>query len=145
MNVLGIGVDLVECARIQRSVDRFGDRFLPEGLVRRNGHPERLDVLEDESYGTIEQLGLLVRLALGGVLARDEPVTAILDDPLAHADASKHRRILDIIRMAAEGNAGWNPPAGRLQILILTCHPDRFDHLPGARQIDLGKLITREA
>jgi holo-[acyl-carrier protein] synthase len=28
MSVLGIGVDLVECARIQRAIDRFGDRFL---------------------------------------------------------------------------------------------------------------------
>ena len=28
MSVLGIGVDLVECARIQRSIDRFGERFL---------------------------------------------------------------------------------------------------------------------
>ena len=28
MSVLGIGVDLVECARIQHSLDRFGDRFL---------------------------------------------------------------------------------------------------------------------
>jgi len=28
MSVLGIGVDLVECARIQRSMDRFGDRIL---------------------------------------------------------------------------------------------------------------------
>jgi holo-[acyl-carrier protein] synthase len=28
MSVVGIGVDLVECARIQRSIDRFGDRFL---------------------------------------------------------------------------------------------------------------------
>src|SRR5437870_6743673 len=28
MSVLGIGVDLVECARIQRSMDRFGGRFL---------------------------------------------------------------------------------------------------------------------
>jgi len=26
--VIGTGVDLVECARIQRSIDRFGDRFL---------------------------------------------------------------------------------------------------------------------
>ena len=26
--MLGIGVDLVECARIQRSLDRFGDKFL---------------------------------------------------------------------------------------------------------------------
>jgi holo-[acyl-carrier protein] synthase len=28
MTVIGIGVDLVECARIQHSIDRFGDRFL---------------------------------------------------------------------------------------------------------------------
>ena len=28
MSVLGLGVDLVECARIQHSLDRFGDRFL---------------------------------------------------------------------------------------------------------------------
>jgi holo-[acyl-carrier protein] synthase len=28
MSVIGIGVDLVECERIQRSIDRFGDRFL---------------------------------------------------------------------------------------------------------------------
>lgn len=38
MSVLGIGVDLVECARIQHSIDRFGDRFLhrvfTEGEIR---------------------------------------------------------------------------------------------------------------
>jgi len=28
MSVIGIGIDLVECARIQHSIDRFGDRFL---------------------------------------------------------------------------------------------------------------------
>ena len=28
MSVIGIGVDLVECSRIQSSLDRFGDRFL---------------------------------------------------------------------------------------------------------------------
>ena len=28
MRVIGIGVDLVECARIQHSLDRFGERFL---------------------------------------------------------------------------------------------------------------------
>src|ERR1700738_2258000 len=28
MSVIGIGVDLVECDRIQRSLDRFGEKFL---------------------------------------------------------------------------------------------------------------------
>jgi uncharacterized protein YhaN len=68
----------------------------------------------------------------------------ILDDPLAHADPVKHRRILDILRMAAQGNPAWTPLAGRLQILIFTCHPDRFDYLTDVRQIDLAKLIVRE-
>ena len=123
---------------------RFGDRFLPEGMLLANGDGDRLRSLRDESYGTSEQLSLLVRLALGGILAKDEPQVAILDDPLAHADASKHRMILDIVRLASEGNAGWNPPAGKLQIIVLTCHPDRFDYLTSAKHIDLAKLIARE-
>src|ERR1051325_11525273 len=28
MTVLGIGVDVIECSRIQHSIERFGDRFL---------------------------------------------------------------------------------------------------------------------
>jgi holo-[acyl-carrier protein] synthase len=28
MSVIGIGIDVIECSRIQRSIERFGDRFL---------------------------------------------------------------------------------------------------------------------
>jgi holo-[acyl-carrier protein] synthase len=28
MSILGIGIDLVDCARIDHSIERFGDRFL---------------------------------------------------------------------------------------------------------------------
>ncbi|HEX4665261.1 MAG TPA: holo-ACP synthase [Chthoniobacterales bacterium] len=28
MSIIGIGIDLVECARIENSIGRFGDRFL---------------------------------------------------------------------------------------------------------------------
>jgi DNA repair exonuclease SbcCD ATPase subunit len=123
---------------------RFGDQFLPEGFFPQNGAMETPIALCDESYGTVEQLALLVRLALGGVLAVEEPQVAILDDPLTHADTGKHRRFLEILKMAAEAQVAADPPAGRLQILILTCHPDRFDHLPGAMQINLAERISRE-
>ena len=63
----------------------FDDHYLPTGLVSEGAlegdDPVSLDA---ESYGTVEQLALLVRLALGGLLAEDETQVAILDDPLAH-------------------------------------------------------------
>ncbi len=122
---------------------RFGERFLPEGLVRDRAGEGMIVSLEEESFGTEEQLSILIRLALGAILAREEAAVAILDDPLAHADPTKHRRILDVLRLAAAGNAALQPPAGPLQIIILTCHPDRFDRLPGARHFDLARLIER--
>jgi DNA repair exonuclease SbcCD ATPase subunit len=124
---------------------RFGDQFLPEGVIVRSDQTAQPRSLQEESYGIGEQLSLLVRLALGGVLAKDEKQVAILDDPLAHADRLKHERILELLRRASEGAVDSDPPAGRLQILILTCHPDRFDHLPGATQINLAEKITRES
>jgi len=118
----------------------FGDDFLPAGLVSHDAGPDEEPVpFADESYGTEEQLALVTRLALGAALARDEPEVAILDDPLAHSDPSRHRRMLDILRWAAEGTAsakGETRKPGRLQVFILTCHPERFDYLSGARQID---------
>ena len=124
---------------------RFGDQFLPEGVIVRTDQTAQLRSLQEESYGIGEQLGLLVRLALGGVLAKGEQQVAILDDPLAHADRLKHERILALLRRVSEGAVDSEPPAGRLQILILTCHPNRFDHLPGAMQINLAERIIREA
>jgi hypothetical protein len=123
---------------------RFGDQFLPEGVIVRTDQTAQPRSLQEESYGIGEQLSLLVRLALGGVLAKGEQQVAILDDPLAHADRLKHERILELLRRASEGAVDSDPPAGPVQILILTCHPDRFDHLPGATQINLAERIIRE-
>jgi len=125
----------------------FGDDFLPKGLVRRDAGPDEKPIaFAEESHGTEEQLALLVRLGIGGVLARDEPEVAILDDPLAHSDSAKHRRMLDILRWAAEGlpaggTEGEKP--GRLQIFVLTCHPERFDYLPGARQVSFEPSLEK--
>ena len=123
----------------------FGEGYLPSGFRRPD--TERLVALADESFGTLEQMALLIRLAVGRLVANGERQVAILDDPLTHADAGKHRRMLEILQDAAAGSRaegnGVAAPAP-LQILIFTCHPERFDHLPSARQVDLRECIVRD-
>jgi len=85
------------------------------------------------SYGERELLSTIVRLAYGAMLAREEPQAVILDDPLAHSDSFYHQRMLAILEDAARKN---------LQLIILTCHPERFDHLRDAQMIDLKSMMT---
>ncbi|HZZ81888.1 MAG TPA: AAA family ATPase [Gemmataceae bacterium] len=118
---------------------RFDDDLLPGELEPLHAPAGTAIALEDESFGTLEQLSLLIRLAVGGLLARSEPTVALLDDPLAHADLGKHTRMLDILEEAARGQDG----AGALQVLVFTCHPERFTSLTGAQQFDLAALIRR--
>ena len=67
---------------------RFNEAFLPDKLVRRDGTAEFM--IDEESTGAQEQIGLLVRLALGTLLTSvNEPTVAILDDPLTHCDVSR--------------------------------------------------------
>ena len=118
----------------------FEQSYFPSGLISfEAGDDQHAIPFSDESFGTEEQLALLVRLALGGILAKDEPEVAILDDPLTHADPVKHRSMLDILRSAAEGKPASQEGQGQfgqLQLFVLTCHPERFDYLAGAKQID---------
>src|SRR6185369_12781693 len=99
--------------------------------------------LERESYGTLEQLSLLIRLAVGGLLAKAEPAVAILDDPLTHADPAKHKKMLDLLVCASRGDPAGPHPTGPLQLIVLTCHPERFADLKDAQRFDLARLVRR--
>lgn len=68
------------------------------------------------SQGAKEQLLLCLRLAVAQELATDEPQVLILDDVLVNTDPVRQDRVLDVL----------GAQAARLQILILTCHPDRY-------------------
>jgi DNA repair exonuclease SbcCD ATPase subunit len=104
---------------------RFGDAFLPEKLVRRDGTAEF--TVDEESTGAQEQIGMLVRLALGSILtSATEPAVAILDDPLTHCDVGRLNKMRLILRRASAGDPDLTPPAGPLQIIVLTCHPEWF-------------------
>jgi DNA repair exonuclease SbcCD ATPase subunit len=121
---------------------RFNDQFLPRELIAGDGTTGYL--IGEESTGTIEQIGLMVRLALGSMLSTpDEPVAAVLDDPLTHSDAVRLDRMRAVLRCAAAGNPGSTPPAGPLQILVFTCHPEWF-RMDGARMIDLANPSVLE-
>ena len=77
--------------------------------------------------GEREQVYLAVRLALAEVLFRDQRQLVVLDDALTYTDAGRFARILAILEEAA----------AHFQILILTCHPERYSGLSDACFIDI--------
>jgi len=81
------------------------------GRTRDSAH-----AFENLSQGAKEQLLLCLRLAVAQELSADEPQVLILDDVLVNTDPVRQDRILDIL----------GTQTARLQILILTCHPDRY-------------------
>jgi exonuclease SbcC len=83
------------------------------GIGRSRDEAHAFDQL---SQGAKEQLLLCLRLAVAQELATDEPQVLILDDVLVNTDPVRQERILDVLGAQAD----------RLQILILTCHPDRY-------------------
>ena len=122
---------------------RFGEAFLPEKLVRRDGTGEL--AMAEESTGAQEQIGMLVRLALGSILtSATEPAVAIFDDPLTHCDVGRLNKMRSILRRASAGDPNLSPPAGLLQIIVLTCHPEWFrDEHATVIDLENGEVMRR--
>ncbi len=68
------------------------------------------------SQGAREQLLLCLRIAVAQELAVTEPQVLILDDVLVNTDPVRQQRVLETLAAVAT----------RLQVVILTCHPDRY-------------------
>ena len=86
--------------------------------------------VENLSGGEQEQIHLAVRLALAQVLAANERQLVVLDDVLIATDAARLNRMLTIL----------NELSQRLQIIVLTCHPERYYSLADAALFDLEKI-----
>jgi DNA repair exonuclease SbcCD ATPase subunit len=95
------------------------------------GDPGAVTDFEALSSGMREQLGLLVRLALARVLAGDGTLPVIIDDGVVHTDAVRFQRLLSVLEDAA----------GTLQVILLTCHPERYAGLRQAARFDLQALV----
>jgi energy-coupling factor transporter ATP-binding protein EcfA2 len=108
--------------------------FLGESFAVKSVH--RFDAAHGPdllSTGTIEQIGLLTRLAYGRLLAdQGAPVPVVLDDPLAHADDDRLARVFGVLREAARYH----------QIVVLSCHQAAFAPLaasPDVNRLELSK------
>jgi chromosome segregation ATPase len=92
--------------------------FLDETLrivgVGRNR--EETHAFELLSQGAREQLLLCLRIAVAQELAVTEPQVLILDDVLVNTDPVRQERVLETLAAVAS----------RLQVVILTCNPDRY-------------------
>jgi len=90
-----------------------------------------------QSFGTREQLALLTRLAYADLLREaGRPTLIILDDGLVHSDDQRLGQMKRILYEAAS----------RHQILIFTCHEDRWADLGIGMGTDIrGRDYTKAA
>jgi uncharacterized protein YhaN len=78
------------------------------------------------SLGAQEQLAMIGRLACAIVVgAAGAPI--IIDDALGFSDPDRLRRMGAVLAMAGRS----------CQIVLLTCHPQRYLHVTGARMVQL--------
>ncbi|MBW1659473.1 MAG: AAA family ATPase [Deltaproteobacteria bacterium] len=107
---------------------KLGESFEPSHI-----HPEVSETpvtLDNVSGGEREQIYLATRLALAEIIAKKERQLVVLDDVLTFTDAGRFARILSVLEEAAQ----------KLQLLVLTCHPERYQGLSEAQFIDLEAI-----
>lgn len=109
---------------------KVGEGFVPSGVAP-EGMPDTV-LLDNLSGGEQEQLYLATRLALADVLRKDETQLVVLDDVLTATDTGRLAKVMNILEESAQ----------RLQLLILTCHPERYRGLRNGHFFDL-ELLAR--
>lgn len=83
------------------------------------------------SQGAKEQLLLCLRIAVAQELAATEPQVLILDDVLVNTDPIRQERVLDTLSALS----------ATLQIIILTCHAERYRGIGQAVSINSGSTV----
>ncbi|MDD3474105.1 MAG: hypothetical protein PHS86_15090, partial [Syntrophaceae bacterium] len=121
--------------RATEIIKRIGDvKFSVVGL-KQDFEPKEIQpamtsdpvTIQSISGGENEQLHLAVRIALAETLIKTDRHFMLLDDVLTATDSCRMDRILGILEELTE----------RFQIIVLTCHPDRYQKLLSAHFIDL--------
>lgn len=115
---------------------RLGSLKLGESFEAANVVPEisgETVSLDSVSGGEREQIHFATRLALAEVLAREERQMVVLDDVMTFTDAARMARVMAVLEEESR----------HLQVIILTCHPERYAGLEGAKFVDLEAVVEK--
>lgn len=96
---------------------KLGDDGFPQAVEHVKG---QAIPFEQESFGTQEQLNLIYRIALAGIIAKEEGhgLCIVLDDPFGDTDVGRRQRMLEW--MGAELKRSGH------QLILLTCRGADF-------------------
>ncbi|MBW3560911.1 MAG: hypothetical protein KY437_00270 [Actinobacteria bacterium] len=83
---------------------------------------------EQLSGGAKEQLALIGRLACAMLVADDGGAPLIIDDSLGYSDPERLEAMGAILRLAGK----------ECQVVVLTCYPERYRHVGGARTVRIA-------
>lgn len=87
--------------------------------------------LEELSGGAKEQLAILTRFAIAALVTEEQvPVPVIVDDALGATDPQRLERMAALF--ARVGKKG--------QVIVLTCHPSRYDRVAGKTEYSMTEL-----
>lgn len=109
-------------------------QFEIRGLTRNS----QLESYEMLSVGTREQISVLTRLAIAGLLKeKGYPAAVILDDALVYSDEHRFNLMKDVLQKAAEQHS--------MQVLILTCRKRDYIDMEAAVLVELSNCICQPA
>jgi DNA repair exonuclease SbcCD ATPase subunit len=99
---------------------RMDEKIFPVGVS--NPRYDEALPLESLSYGTHEQVIVLLRLAMGALLSKDERNLVVIDDRLVNADPIRMRRLCQILEEVATNHC---------QVVVATCNNTPYAGIQG--------------
>ncbi|QGU04318.1 ATP-binding protein [Corynebacterium comes] len=126
-----------QLGRLARTVFGHDVEFtLSEGLeVTKRSIGDNTVPLEDLSGGAKEQLAILTRFAIAGLVSQDSgdgqvPVPVVVDDSLGSTDPSRLQLMSTLFTEMGKNS----------QVIVLTCVPQRYERVVGRTEYPIAEL-----
>jgi DNA repair protein SbcC/Rad50 len=98
------------------------DESLPTGFVRSDGNLIETDLL---STGTLDVLGLALRLSMANYFLKQQEAFLVMDDPFVDMDPGRQSNAANLLKEYSNTK----------QLIVFTCHPTHADLMGGNRVV----------